>query len=104
MIACERCGQDIPSDVVECVNLGCRKAAKTEAELEKYKAMARKLQPCPFCKEDELILSDNTLDLHADIPGWTRRHRDFVACGCGARGPAGDTEEQAIKKWNDWRK
>ena len=68
--------------------------------ISERRGKAMKLKPCPFCKREDAILTDNSIDLHADIPGWTTRPIDFVTCACGARGPAGASEEQAIEKWN----
>ena len=63
-------------------------------------AMCRKsvsVACCPFCRSDqELIVSDVERDGYAPAY-WP----SAVQCGgCGASGPWGDTEESAVKKWN----
>ena len=56
--------------------------------------MNDKLKPCPFCG------GIGTLFVVTDEIGYV-----FVTCapsdnGCGATGPGGITEEEAIKAWN----
>ena len=55
------------------------------------------LGPCPHCKTDEvLIVSDVELSGH-NPEQWP----EAVHCGnCGARGPWGRSEEDAVEKWN----
>lgn len=52
------------------------------------------LTPCPFCKS-------------RCVTGWTETDGDdvttdaWIACDdCFARGPSGDTEDEAQEKWN----
>ena len=42
---------------------------------------------CPFCKSDSKWISSNG------------DPRYFVECECGASGPVGDTEQDAINLW-----
>jgi Lar family restriction alleviation protein len=56
------------------------------------------LKACPFCgntyKEEFAI---RTTDLSI---GDTAFNRINVCCSCGAQGPDGDTQEEAIARWN----
>lgn len=53
-----------------------------------------KIGPCPWCKiQDEDEQHVGREKLFNCIPFQ-------VLCSCGARGPHGDTREEAIKKWN----
>ena len=63
--------------------------------VDAMKARMQNLAKCPFCGNRQLIVSDD--DCGANV----REHVDIVVCGdCGTRGPWGDTEADAIERWN----
>lgn len=47
--------------------------------------------PCPFCSECRGLV---VVCAYPDDEGY------FVLCKCGANGPLGKTEEEAIELWN----
>lgn len=55
------------------------------------------IEPCPFCCPGERVMAPVLSD---DIIWSGVRTIHYVACGgCGAQGPWGDTESQAIAQW-----
>ena len=68
-------------------------------DLAAYGIWHHDIEPCLFCaplppeREPALLLTDETLQAGRVI--------HFVCCGnCGARGPWGDRESQALQLWN----
>lgn len=55
------------------------------------------IKPCPFCG----IKDDNEQTITQEKLMFSTPYQ--VACSCGARGPHGDTREQAIQQWNERR-
>lgn len=56
------------------------------------------INPCPFCDDKKVVVSPPSNDPGDDIvlQSWQ------VYCHfCGAAGPRGETEEEAIKAWNN---
>lgn len=60
--------------------------------------MKTKLKPCPFCGEEQ----DSTTQGLLFDAGLCMGHIYFhVECAqCGARGPDGDSKEDAAEMWN----
>lgn len=53
------------------------------------------LAKCPFCGNRQLISSED------DCGDNVRDLAHIIVCGdCGTRGPWGDTEADAIERWN----
>ena len=64
-------------------------AADAQMQAPKYIAMPA---PCPFCRG------------HKHLNVYTEGTRHFYACdhgGCGARGPARPTDQEALVAWNE---
>jgi len=63
--------------------------------VDAIEASMRNLAKCPFCGNRQLIVSEH------DCGDNVREHADIVVCGdCGARGPWGDNETDAMDLWN----
>ena len=58
---------------------------------------------CPFCKcSDELDVGDETKSIDLSDGEFDDITTYFVMCSvCGARGPVGCNELEAVAKWND---
>lgn len=55
-------------------------------------------KPCPFCMH-------STVTVYPTNPAWMD-HCSYVMCeNCGAEGPSGNDEDEALEKWNSrpWR-
>jgi Lar family restriction alleviation protein len=56
------------------------------------------LAKCPFCgntRKEEFAIHITDMSI-----GDTAFNRINVCCSCGARGPDGETKEEAIAAWN----
>ncbi len=65
--------------------------------------MTSKIDPCPFCKTDDLIVESSAI--HPDvIPSEDQVGTEWVQCqndDCAAAGPFADTVIEAIVAWNN---
>jgi Lar family restriction alleviation protein len=50
--------------------------------------------PCPTCGENKQIIS------HTNYPGERRVICNYLNGGCGTATAAGDSDDEAITKWN----
>ena len=61
------------------------------------KVKREQAKPCPFCTSDDVgTATDIARGEHYCKEYW------FAYCSdCGSRGPMADTEEEAVRYWND---
>jgi hypothetical protein len=68
----------------------------------------QELEPCPFCvtwQEEELAVGSEEKPGLRGADGTVLMYREYYgACSCGSRGPASDTREMAIERWNKRRR
>lgn len=69
---------------------------------ERFMPVTLTTLPCLFCgntEAQEMALMKQ--EFPHDINNWTMGTLYRVSCSCGAEGPNGNDEKEAVEKWND---